>query len=60
MLEFQYVAFTKYIQIMVPGSGPTPAGPVFEPGDVVILDVVCRYLSLFMLFIDVKIGKNIC
>ena len=24
----------------------------------VILDVVCRYLSLFLLYINIKIGKN--
>ena len=27
---------------------------------VVILDVVCRYLSLFLLYINIKIGKNRC
>ena len=26
----------------------------------VILDVVCRYLSLFLLYINTNIGKNIC
>ena len=29
-------------------------------GSLVILDVVCRYLSLFFLFINIKIGKNRC
>ena len=26
----------------------------------VILDVVCRYLSLFVLYINIEIGKNRC
>ena len=26
----------------------------------VILDVVCRYLSLFLFYINIKIGKNRC
>ena len=26
----------------------------------VILDVVCRYLSLFLLYININIGKNRC
>ena len=26
----------------------------------VILDVVCRYLSLFLLYINIKISKNRC
>ena len=26
----------------------------------VILDMVCRYLSLFMLYINIKIGRNRC
>ena len=29
-------------------------------GSLVILDVVCRYLSLFLLYINIKIGKNRC
>ena len=29
-------------------------------GSLVILDVVCRYLLLFLLYIDIKIGKNRC
>ena len=29
-------------------------------GSLVILDVVCRDLSLFLLFINIKIGKNRC
>ena len=27
-------------------------------GSLVILDLVCRYLSLFLLYINIKIGKN--
>ena len=26
----------------------------------VIIDVVCRYLSLFLLYINIEIGKNRC
>ena len=29
-------------------------------GSLVILDVVCRYLSLFLLYINIEIGKNRC
>ena len=29
-------------------------------GYLVILDVVCRYLSLFLLYIDIIIGNNRC
>ena len=29
-------------------------------GSLVILDVVRRYLSLFLLYINKEIGKNIC
>ena len=29
-------------------------------GSLVILEVVCRYLSLFVLYINIKIGKNRC
>ena len=29
-------------------------------GSLVILDVVCRYRSLFLLYINIKIGKNRC
>ena len=29
-------------------------------GFLVILDVGCRYLSLFLLYINIKIGKNRC
>ena len=29
-------------------------------GSLVVLDVVFRYLSLFLLYIDIKIGKNRC
>ena len=29
-------------------------------GYLVILDVVCRNLSLFLLYINIKIGKNRC
>ena len=29
-------------------------------GSLVILDVVCRYLSLFVLYINIEIGKNRC
>ena len=29
-------------------------------GSFVILDVVCRYLSLFLLYMYIKIGKNRC
>ena len=29
-------------------------------GSLVILDVACCYLSLFSLYINIKIGKNIC
>ena len=29
-------------------------------GSLVILDVGCRYLSLFVLYINTKIGKNRC
>ena len=29
-------------------------------GSLVILDVVCRYLSLFVLYINIKVGKNSC
>ena len=29
-------------------------------GSLVILDVVCRYLSLFLSYINIKIGKNRC
>ena len=29
-------------------------------GSLVILDVVCRYLSLFLLYINIKIDKNRC
>ena len=29
-------------------------------GSLVTLDVVCRYLSLFLLYINMKIGKNRC
>ena len=31
-------------------------GPVF--GSLVVLDVVFRYLSLFLLYIDIKTGKK--
>ena len=27
-------------------------------GSLVIFDVVCRYLSFFLLYINIKIGKN--
>ena len=27
-------------------------------GSLAILDVICRYLSLFLLYINIKIGKN--
>ena len=33
---------------------------LFRFGSLVILDVVCRYLSLFLLYINIKIGKNRC
>ena len=33
---------------------------LFCLGSLVILDVVCRYLSLFLLYINIKIGKNRC
>ena len=29
-------------------------------GSLVVLDVVFRYLSLFLLYINIKIGKNRC
>ena len=29
-------------------------------GSLVILDVVCRYLSLFLSYINIKTGKNRC
>ena len=29
-------------------------------GSLVILDVVCRYLLLFLLYINIKIGQNRC
>ena len=29
-------------------------------GSLVILDVVCRYLSLFVLYINLEIGKDRC
>ena len=29
-------------------------------GSLVILDVVCRYLSLFLLYINIETGKNRC
>ena len=29
-------------------------------GFLMILDVVCRYLSLFLKYINIKIGENIC
>ena len=29
-------------------------------GSLVILDAVCRYLSLFLLYINIEIGKNRC
>ena len=29
-------------------------------GSLVVLDVVFRYLSLFVLYINIKIGKNRC
>ena len=29
-------------------------------GSMVILDVACRYLSLFLLYINIKIVKNRC
>ena len=33
---------------------------IFCFGSLVILDVVCRYLLLFVLYINIKIGKNRC
>ena len=33
---------------------------LFGFGSLLILDVVCRYLSLFLLYINMKIGKNRC
>ena len=47
---------------------PTPPGilllvvlrRLFCFGSLVILDVVCRYLSLFVLYINIEIGKNRC
>ena len=38
------------------------AGPrrLFWFGSLVVLDVVFRYLSLFLLYINIKIGKNRC
>ena len=29
-------------------------------GSLVVLDMVCRFLSLFLLYINIKIGKNSC
>ena len=33
---------------------------LFSFGSLLILDVVCRYLSLFFLYINIKIGKDRC
>ena len=33
-------------------------GRLFYFGSLVILDVVCRYLSLFLLYINIEIGRN--
>ena len=33
---------------------------LFFFGSLVVLDVVFRYLSLFLLYINIKIGKNRC
>ena len=33
---------------------------LFLFGSLVVLDVVFRYLLLFMLYINIKIGKNRC
>ena len=35
-------------------------GRLFCFGSLVVLDVVLRYLSLFLLYINTKIGKNRC
>ena len=35
-------------------------GRLFCFGSSVILDVVCRYLSLFVLYINIEIGKKRC
>ena len=35
-------------------------GFIFWVGSLVVLDVVFRYLSLFLLYINIKIGKNRC
>ena len=33
---------------------------LFYFGSLVVLDVMFRYLSLFLLYINIKIGKNRC
>ena len=33
---------------------------LFCSGSLVILDVVCYYLSLFLVYINIEIGKNTC
>ena len=58
----RYITFkvlSKYLQRQISGiSLLAVTGRLFWFGSLLILDVMCRYLLLFMLYINIKIGKN--
>ena len=56
------VLFLLFVLVLLVNQGRSKAVPwrLFCFGSFVILDVVCSYLSLFMLYINIKIGKNRC